>query len=322
MSCTPPLTLPIDTERRSRYRGSLLGLAAGDAVGTSVEFSPPGSFAPVTDMVGGGPFDLEPGQWTDDTSMALCLAESLVERGWDPADQMARYVRWWREGYLSSTGRCFDIGGTTCAALSRFARTGQPFAETVDPEQAANGSIMRLAPVPLRYASDLSVAIERSAESSRTTHPAPRPVDACRYLGALIAQAVDGVAKDELLSASFWQFGSLDPQIEEIARGSFARKEPPAIRGAGFVVRSLEAALWALATTSSFEEGCLRAVNLGDDADTTAAVYGQLAGAIYGAGGIPPHWREQLALAGRIEELADRLLELDTSSVTTAAGCE
>jgi ADP-ribosylglycohydrolase len=182
---------------------------------------------------------------------------------------------------------------------------------------------MRLAPVPLRYASDLAVAIDRSAESSRTTHPARRPVDACRFLGALIAQAVNGVGKDDLLSASFWRFGTLDPQIEEIARGSFARKQPPAIQGDGFVVRSLEAALWALATTSSFEEGCLRAVNLGDDADTTAAVYGQLSGAIYGADGIPPHWREQLALARRIEELADRLLELDATSVTTtAAGCE
>src|SRR5262245_1557060 len=101
-----------------RYRGSLLGLAVGDALGTTLEFTTPGSFRPIDDMIGGGPFELKPGQWTDDTSMALCLAESLVEcKGFDPTDQMERYVRWFRKGHLSSVGRCFDIGGTTCAAL-------------------------------------------------------------------------------------------------------------------------------------------------------------------------------------------------------------
>ena len=104
-------------ELRDRYRGALLGLAVGDALGTTLEFKRPGSFAPITDMVGGGPFGLKPGQWTDDTSMALCLAESLVEcRGFDPVDQLRRYCRWYREGHLSSTGRCFDIGNTTRAA--------------------------------------------------------------------------------------------------------------------------------------------------------------------------------------------------------------
>src|SRR5437773_1759165 len=98
---------------RQRYRGSLLGLAAGDALGTTIEFRRPGTFEPLTDIVGGGIFGLAPGQWTDDTSMALCLAQSLVERGdFDPIDQLERYLRWSREGYLSSTGTCFDIGGT------------------------------------------------------------------------------------------------------------------------------------------------------------------------------------------------------------------
>src|SRR5690348_11419095 len=106
-----PLTL-ID-----RYRGALVGLAVGDAVGTTLEFATPGTFEPITDMVGGGPFELLPGQWTDDTSMALCLAESLLHcGGHDPRDQMQRYVRWWREGHLSSTGRCFDIGRTVASA--------------------------------------------------------------------------------------------------------------------------------------------------------------------------------------------------------------
>lgn len=109
-----------------RYRGALLGLACGDAVGTTVEFQPRGSFEPLTDMIGGGPFRLKPGQWTDDTSMALCLAESLLNKNaFDAVDQMGRYLNWWQWGYLSSTGGCFDIGMTVSQALERYQHTGR-----------------------------------------------------------------------------------------------------------------------------------------------------------------------------------------------------
>ena len=138
-----------------RYRGALLGLACGDAVGTSVEFMPRGSFAPVTDMLGGGPFSLAPGKWTDDTSMALCLAESLiVKRGFDPRDQMTRYANWYEWGYWSSTGTCFHIGMTTKAAIHAFLRTGEPFSGSTAPDTAGNGSLMRLAPIAMYFASD------------------------------------------------------------------------------------------------------------------------------------------------------------------------
>jgi ADP-ribosyl-[dinitrogen reductase] hydrolase len=296
---------------RSRYRGALLGLASGDALGTTLEFRSPGSFEPITDMVGGGPFHLRPGQWTDDTSMALCLAESLVERrGFDATDQMNRYVRWYRDGYLSSTGDFFDIGTATRAALERFEREGEPYAGSTDPRTAGNGSIMRLAPVALAFAANPVEAVERAADSSRATHAAPAAVDACRYLGALLAGAARGVRKNELLAPSFWTHGELVPEISEIASGSFQAKNPPEIEGSGYVVRSLEAALWALDRSDSFREGALLAVNLGDDADTTGAVYGQVAGALYGAAAIPIEWRDQLAMRERIEELADELLGL------------
>ena len=303
------------SDLRDRYRGALLGLAAGDAVGTTVEFSAPGSFAPVTDIVGGGPFALKPGQWTDDTSMALCLAESLIEcRGFDARDQMERYVRWWRQGYFSSTGRCFDIGNTVREALHRFEQSKDPYAGSPDPYSAGNGSLMRLAPVPLFYASDPSEAIRRAAESSRTTHGARTAADACRYIAALIVGALSGASKEELLETRFappgwaWSSEPLAPEIEEIGQGSFRRKEPPQIRGSGHVVRSLEAALWAFHRSDSFREGCLLAVNLGEDADTTAAVYGQLAGAYYGASGIPAEWLGYLHLRDQIESVADSLL--------------
>ena len=304
-------------EQIERYCGCLLGLAAGDAVGTTLEFKPPGSFAPIEDMVGGGPFGLAPGQWTDDTSMALCLAESLVERqGFDPIDQSERYVRWYREGYLSSTGRCFDIGDTTRSALVRFERTREPYSGSADPMSAGNGSIMRLAPVPLAYARRPREAIEKSGESSRTTHGSPVTVDACRYLGALIVGAVNGVGKEELLSerytpiSGYWEENPLSPEIDEIATGSFKHREPPEIKGKGHVVKSLEAALWAFFRSDTFREGCLLAVNLGDDADTTGAVHGQLAGSLWGERGIPESWRAKLAHHPLIESLAERLLDL------------
>jgi len=298
-------------EAIERYRGALLGLAAGDALGTTLEFRTPGSFEPIEDIVGGGPFGLEPGQWTDDTSMALCLADSLIEcRGFDPVDQLARYLRWFREGYLASNGRCFDIGGTTRQALLRFEHTREPYCGSTDHHSAGNGSIMRLAPVPLFFAANPEEAIARSADSSRTTHGARTCVDACRYLGALIVGAVHGAGSHYSPLPDGWQRQPLVPEISQVAAGSFKRRRPPEIHGSGYVVKSLEAALWAFYHGDSFKEGCLLAANLGDDADTTAAVYGQLAGAYYGERGIPEAWRARLALRETIESLADQLYAL------------
>ncbi len=307
--------MTIDT--RSRFRGALLGLAAGDAVGTTLEFQPPGSFTPVDGMFGGGPFHLHPGQWTDDTSMALCLAESLIQRGgFDPVDQLRRYVRWWREGHLSSTDRCFDIGTTTRRSLERFERTGAPFCGPADPDTAGNGSLMRLAPVALAFAERPETAVEMAGRSSRTTHGARAAVDSCRYLAALLVGLLQGRAKEEVLGELFepvpglWRREPLAPEVEEVARGSFARKQPPAIRGTGYVVHCLEAALWAFNRGGSFRDGCLLAANLGDDADTTAAVYGQLGGACHGEEGIPADWRKRLARREVIEAMADGLYDL------------
>ena len=302
---------------RERYRGSLLGLAVGDAVGTTLEFRQPGSFKPLEDMVGGGPFHLNPGEWTDDTSMALCLAASLVEqKGFDAHDQMERYLRWRDKGYMSSNGTCFDIGGTVSSALSLFEKTGNPFAGSTHPNTAGNGSIMRLAPVPLFYAYQPHEALEKSAESSRTTHGAQTAIDACRYLSALLVGALQGASKEDLLAPfyspilNYWQQQPLVSELAEVAAGSFKQRQPPQIRGTGYVVKSLEAALWAFYHSNSFQEGCLLAVNLGDDADTTGAVYGQLAGAFYGEFAIPQQWRTRLAHSSLIESLADQLFEL------------
>jgi ADP-ribosyl-[dinitrogen reductase] hydrolase len=273
-------------------------------VGTTVEFRARGSFKPLTDMVGGGPFDLLPGQWTDDTSMALCLASSLVEcGGFDARDQMQRYCRWQEQGYLSSTGECFDIGRTVAAALDRFRERDEPLAGSKDPLSAGNGSLMRLAPVPIP---NLDGAERFAAESSRTTHGAAECVDACRLFSRMICRAFEGRDKDEVVFGDADKFVGSDT-IKSIAKGSFRGKPENGISGSGYVVASLEAALWSFFRTDSFADAVLTAANLGDDADTTAAICGQIAGAYYGAHGIPAVWLQRLSMREEIMALADRL---------------
>ncbi|MGI9432958.1 MAG: ADP-ribosylglycohydrolase family protein [Myxococcota bacterium] len=293
---------------RSRHRGALLGLAAGDAVGTSVEFSPRGSFPPVTDMEGGGPFGLQPGMWTDDTSMALCLGRSLLDcAGFDAGDQIRRYVRWRDGGYLSSTGHCFDIGNTVSAALARFEQTGDPLAGSEDPRSAGNGSLMRLVPVALYYAAEPEEAVRQAAASSRTTHGTAEAVDACRLYAAVLVRALAGQEKDEVLAPATGLASPVAPSIAALAAGAWRGKKESEIRGSGYVVHALEAALWCFAETSSFREAILRAVNLGEDTDTTAAITGQLAGAYYGEEEIPAEWRAKLARGDEIARLAEAL---------------
>jgi ADP-ribosyl-[dinitrogen reductase] hydrolase len=299
---------------RSRFRGALLGLACGDAVGTTLEFQPRGSFPPLIDMVGGGPFGLKPGQWTDDTSMALCLAASLVEKGaFDARDQMDRYLAWMTLGYLSSTGECFDIGNTTAGALSRYQVYRNPYSGSPDPRTAGNGSIMRLAPVPMFFFPDGAAAIHHAGESSRTTHGAVECIDACRLFAAMLIKALAGRTKEAILFGPHFPPGvdtTLSPSIQALADGLYRDKPESDIQGSGYVVACLEAALWCFWQTDNYREAVLRAANLGDDADTTAAVCGQLAGAYYGEQAIPPAWREQVAMSEEIIRLADGLLRV------------
>lgn len=291
-------------------------MATGDAVGTTCEFERPGTFKPASEMVGGGPFNLKAGQWTDDTSMGLCLAESLIVTGkFDPVDQLQRYVKWFRTGHLSSNGRCFDVGATVRAALLRFEKTGNPFCGDTNPQTAGNGSLMRLAAVPLYFALHPQVAIRLAGDSSRTTHGATIAVDACRYFAGLIIGALNGVSKDELLAPRYspvpqlWETDKLCAEIDAIALGSYKKQMPPFIQGTGYAAKSLEAALWAFETSDNFKTGCLKAVNLGNDADTTAAIYGQLAGAYYGVDGIPSYWLKKLAKRDVIESFALKLFD-------------
>ena len=290
-----------------RFRGCLLGLAIGDAVGTTLEFKPKGSFTPITDMLGGGPFNLEAGQWTDDTSMALCLATSLLEcNGFDAHDQMLRYCRWHDEGYLSSNGRCFDMGNTVHSALRAFKTHGNPMAGATTPNSAGNGSIMRLAPIPMFYYAKTEQVEAYAVQSSKTTHGTEECLDACRLFSRQLLRALAGEDKPQVLFSGKASFNG-EAKITAIANGDYCQKSATAIQGSGYVVNSLEAALWSFWTTSNFADAILKAANLGDDADTTAAICGQIAGAYYGYAAIPKTWINRLAKREMLEDIAGRL---------------
>jgi ADP-ribosyl-[dinitrogen reductase] hydrolase len=311
-----------------RQRGAMFGLAVGDALGAAVEFLPPGTFEPVTNYRDGGPHSLAAGEWTDDTSMALALADSIATVGWDLDDQAERYVAWWKTGKYSVTSECFDIGLTTRSALGRWL-------ECRDARQAAdsharasgNGSIMRLAPVPIAFGhwfpQHAEELVERLMESSLPTHASPQCRWACAYLGLVLAGLMHGLPREEVLWPH-WppvkrlnRLGTMDPEVAEIAAGSFREKRPPAIRGGGYVVHSLEAALWAFHDAADFSEAVLKAVNLGHDADTTGAVCGQLAGARWGESGIPASWRAELGQYDMIDIAVTRLIQAAKTEPTT-----
>ncbi len=259
-------------------------------------------------MAGGGPFGLQPGQWTDDTSMALALAENLAlasSGSFDAADLMARFVDWREGNDYSCTGRCFDIGNTVSAALDRYRRDGNPFAGVTDPGSAGNGSLMRLAPVALRFWNDRPALDRTAAEQSRTTHAAAEAVDACRAFAEMLADIIAGQSRDRVLQPEGRFEGA--PRIADILAGGWRGKPRAAVKSSGYVVHTLEAAIWSVARTRNFRDAVLLAANLADDADTTAAVTGQLAGALYGLSGIPRDWAARLAWRERLLAAAEKL---------------
>ncbi len=273
-----------------RFLGSFVGLAVGDALGAPLEFRKRDQLALVRDMTGGGKFQLEPGQYTDDTSMALCLAASLIEtQAHDPHDQLERYDRWLMEGYMSSTGRSIGVGQNTLKAVRSWKVSGNPLATASD-HAAGNGSLMRISPVVIHFfdPENPSLATEYAALSSITTHNHPIAIDACRLLAFKLHKAFCGLAKEAVLTHDFP--GDLHPEIDSLGRGDYKVKVRQEIPSTGYARDTFEAALWAFHVTESFEEGMVLAVNLAGDADTVGAVFGQIAGAHYGIDAIPKQW--------------------------------
>lgn len=300
---------------RDRARGALLGLAVGDALGTTLEFRSRDSYEPVTTIVGGGPFGLNAGEWTDDTSMALALADSLLQKGGlDEHDLMQRFCAWAEQGKYSHNGRCFDIGSTVNGALRRFRSSGDPRAGSTDPQSAGNGSLMRLAPVSIRYAFDDAARIDAARRQSAVTHGAEEAIEACAAYADLVAEAIQGWSKQHVFTP---RPGWTPEKVSRAMRMESVGWQRHQVRGSGYVIHSLEAAIWAVGNAQDFRESVLLAANLGEDADTTAAIAGQLAGALWGASGIPEEWLSILAWRDQITDLADRLHDLSLAQHTT-----
>jgi len=287
--------------------GCLLGLAVGDAVGAAVEFQPRGSFPPVTDMTGGGPFNLKPGEWTDDTTQALCLGQSLLaDGGVDLADFMTRMRAWMERGENTVPGRCFDIGNATRAAIERYIATGLAGAGSEAGDTAGNASLVRLAPLAIRAAQDVELARTLAIKQSRSTHATVECLDACALFVSYLVDALNGADK---AGATRPRVLALAPNLLFISAGEWRTKSRDEIQSSGYVVHTLEAALWSVWQTDNFKDAVLTAANLGDDADSVAAVAGQLAGALYGAKAIPPEWLAKLAWRDKLEQLANELFD-------------
>ena len=291
-----------------------MGLAVADAVGTTNEFKVASTFKPITDMVGGGPFLLKPGQWTDDTSMALCLADSLLAKGhYDSFDVMERYQRWFSKGYRSSTDRCFDIGGQVRAALFDFEHEQRVPVTAERSNRAGNGAIMRLAPVVIAGFEhrEIREIVVTAGLSARETHYSVEAEAATEVFAALLVGALLGWAPEHIINVGW---ASTGPAFDEMAARVISTD--PAERASwesetsGYIVHGLRLAVHGLLDFPSFKDATLAIANMGGDSDTNAAIYGQLGGAFYGVEAIPASWRSTLHQGEEIDALARALVDL------------
>ena len=297
---------------RDRYLGCLLGLAVGDAYGAPFEGAWRGSFEVPDDYETDGTHSEKRGEWTDDTSLALCLADSLLaKKELDLGDVAERFHRWYREGYNSSREEAFGIGGTCKKAIEAFEKSGKADSGLQDYYSAGNGSVMRLAPVPMVFAFDFHLVARMSEKSSRVTHQAKQALDCCRILGFAVANLLRGASKAQALNSLHKAFEEeVHNEVLPIIKGSYQTAEADTIDTTAYVVKTLEAALWAFWNANGFFNGLKNLIALGGDTDTIGAVYGQLAGAFYGRDGIPEGLVDGLYEAEMIQRKALSLLEL------------
>jgi len=303
---------------RARFLGALTGLAVGDALAAATEQRQPGTFPPVTELLGGGPNELPAGAWSDDTAMALCLADSLLACGsFDPRDQIERYRRWQQEGYLSATGRCAGITPNTARALAAAGWRRQLFPGSHEPRRLDPEPLSRVGPAVMFAFADRRRAVRLAADAARLTCQAPTVLAACRAFAAMLHAALAGATKEEVLAPErgLGELGQRGARatLRPVLSGGYRGKRPRELNAGPGIVAALEAALWAFDLASDFREGALAAASLGGRSDVVAAAYGQLAGAFYGAAGVPPRWRGAVARLEVVEALAERLFELSTA---------
>jgi len=303
-------------------RSALFGIAVGDALGVPVEFKSRETLRrnPVTDMTGYGTYNQPPGTWSDDSSLTFCLAEAMTQK-FVLESMRQNFVKWAYEGYWTPHGEVFDIGITTRKAISKLANGESTFsAGCFDEASNGNGSLMRILPLIFYLCGkEIDERFFMTRQVSAVTHGHIRSVIACFYYLEFARQILLGKAEDKFAIYKILQSEvsdylsklSINPKevalFDRLLKGEIYRLPEEKIDSGGYALQTLEASIWCLLTTDSYEEAVLRAVNLGEDTDTTAAVTGGLAGLIYDIGSIPRKWVHQLARYEDIENLAERL---------------
>ncbi|MDO5704793.1 MAG: ADP-ribosylglycohydrolase family protein [Paracoccus sp. (in: a-proteobacteria)] len=283
----------------------MFGLAVRDALGAPVERLTRGRFVPVTCYRAGGYFRLPAGAWTDDTAMALCLADSIcAAHPFDEADLLARFCRWVELAENTSTGLCIGAGKNTLRALGHHRRTGALTVPRYGAHSDGNGVLMRLAPVAIRYRADRELAQHVALQQGRTTHASPLSEAACAFVLDLLLGVIAGKGWNDALAAA--EAGIRHDQIfERIA----ARQEDELPPSSGYVLDTLQAAIWSVHRAPDFPSAVLTAVNLGGDTDTVGAVTGQIAGARWGLSAIPQDWIGGLVRRDLIESASNKLIQ-------------
>ncbi len=298
---------------QDRYRGLLYGLALGDALAAPAQHRRPGTFTRIGDLIGGGPYELPRGAWTDDAVVPLLLAESLIDRAALVRDDAyGRLASWQRAGIGAPTGQCLGITAPMARELGRYATApGTP----VDASRVDREALLRAGIAAAFELADPERAIALAADLARLTHDHPVVIDACRYAAALAVGVLQGVPREVLLAPLYspvpglWQRQPLRREVAAVAAGGWLNiPEAPATLAGGDVLAALQLLLGALARGTGYRDTVLTVVNFGLDADANGALVGQFAGALYGADSLPAHWLVGLADAGRIVATADRLL--------------
>ncbi|WP_022853912.1 ADP-ribosylglycohydrolase family protein [Thermodesulfatator atlanticus] len=306
-------------DKRNRVIGGLLGLCIGDALGVPVEFESRNSLKvnPLTDMIGYRTHNQPPGTWSDDSSLAFCLAESLCN-GLDLQDIANRFVKWLYEGYWTPYGEVFDVGSTTRTAISRL-KNGVPPLEAGPKDEFSNGngSLMRILPLSFYLEKrDREQQFEVTHQVSRLTHGHLRAQMACGIYIQIAINLLKGNTPKmayERMKNTVSDYYSKQPYATEfqhfrrIIESDISELPKDAIKSSGYVIDTLEASLWCFLNNNSYTNTVLTAVNLGGDTDTLGAVTGGLAGIYYGCEGLPEKWISKIIRVEDIIRLGGKL---------------
>lgn len=302
----------------NRKKGAFFGGIVGDVLGGPLEFVRR-DYKNITDMIEGGIHKLTFGEWTDDTSMTWALAESLGSDGFSLKSQMEHYSDWYQKGMYCTRDKLFDIGLQVEGAIQNYIEDKITPPLFVDENQSGNGSIMRLSPVVIKYYSEkeddekFQELIQYAKLSSKTTHPNKCCQDACGALALIINRCLNGkLTKEEILNVSEEDINNIkisNESIVEIMKGSYKNKQRDEISSSGYVVHTLEAALWCFLNSNDYNSAVLLAANLGHDADTMASVTGQIAGAYYGYENINKNWLNNIQKKEDLSITFDKLIQ-------------